>query len=333
MIDQEIRQELKSTLLHYLPDQEIVKLLALNKILSYETDEIILQQGKDAAGIYLILKGEANVTAKILGEGTATLETLSAGHFFGEISYIEQVPSATSVIAKTSIRCLFIDDTYFHFLSAYHPEIRFRILQSICKQVAKKLITVHDKITGYMTNADMMTISIFSEFVHAITKLTPMSLGEAKVNIQALLKFPAFQHFTAEELPILLKNATLLQGGKHCLLIQKRETKKLCYIVAKGAVQSSIVHDNKIAKLSVIGPATLFASMACVTDEPAFSITFSSCEPVIVFKLTEVDFEHFQKNYPIIWFKLFDLISLSIIALEKSVDKLDIRLKIETYNR
>lgn len=294
---------------------------------------MILEQGKNCLGVYLLLKGEAKVTAKMLGEGLATLETLGPGQFFGEISYIEQVPAATSVMAKTPLRCLFIDDRYFHFLSAYHPEIRYRILQSICKQVSEKLMMMHEKITGVMTNANMTTISVFSEFAHAMTTVRRISLAEAKIDPNAFLKFPSFQHFSPEELSLLLKNAEMLRGEKNYTLIHKGETAKLCYIVANSAVQSSIVHDNKMAKLSVIGPATLFASVACVTEEPAFSITFTACEPVILFKLTEADFNYFKKSYPVIWYKLFDLITLSIVALEKSVDKLAIRLKIETYNR
>ena len=83
----------------------------------------------------------------------------------------------------------------------------------------------------------------------------------------------------------------------------------------------------------MIGPVTLFASIACINQDANFTITFTTCEPAILFKLAQEDLDYFQQQQPKLWFKIFELICKSLVELEKSMDKLDIRLNIEKYNR
>jgi CRP-like cAMP-binding protein len=309
----------------YLKPQEIEMLQTYSQFVFFNNGDIILQQGKKSDGIYVILNGSVIATAKMLGEGTTNLETLGPCNFLGEISFIEKVPCATSIVAVSKVECLYITETFFELLTTYFPETKYKLLTAICKQVSSRLKKMHDKIILFISSSNMSERSFFSEVIQSLTKPTEVPLTEAN--------YPALLSFKKEEIDELLKHTILLKASKNCTLIHKSDKNPLCYIVVQGAVQSTIMHDNKVAKLSVIGPATLFANIACVDKNSPFTITFTTCEQAVLLKLTESDLIFFQKERPSLWYKIFDLICLSIIALEKSVDKLDIRLNIETYNR
>jgi CRP/FNR family cyclic AMP-dependent transcriptional regulator len=315
----------------YLDHHEIETLFAHNKIIHFSANEIILRQGDKIDGIYIILEGSVTLKAKILGERTTDLEILSPGHFIGEVGYIENISCSTSAISNESVTCLFISDLYFKVLSAYYPEVKYKIFCHMTKQICDHLKKMHDKITHFIENIEMTKRSPFSEIIYSLTKqATIVSQEESHIDVEDFLETPFFQSFNKEDLFDLIKNGTLLKVPKNCTLITNDENKNSCYIVLRGAVQSSIIHQNKVAKLSVIGPAILFASTTFVDRSLAFTVSFATCEQSILMKLSEEQLNFIQKENPNLWYKIFYLVTRSLVALQRSVDKLDIRLSIET---
>lgn len=322
-----------SDLSDYLNAKEWEMLLSHGKVMTFSAGDIILQQGKPSEGIYIILEGEVMISAKMLGEGTTNIEVLTEGNFLGEISFIEKGLCATSATAKTNVTCLYIANTYFDFISTYLPEVKYKILNIITRQVGDRLKKMHNKIINFMDKVDMATTSMFSEIIHSLTLPAEVEFSDVNLEMNKLIQHPIFQSFTQEEREELFKHTILLKAPKRCTLIHKGEKEASCYIVIYGAVQSCVMHDKKAAKLSVIGPATLFASISCIENDSSFTITFITCEPAILLKIPEADLLYIKDNFPLLWFKIFALICKSLVALEKSVDKLDVRLSIENYNR
>lgn len=334
MLKQEQQDLLENSILgKYLTREELENLLSHSKIINFAPGEIILQQGKESPGIFTIIDGTVLVTAKLLGEGFTQLETLEPGKFMGEVSFIAGIPNPTSKIANTHVRCLLITKTYFEFLAAYSPQTKYKIFTAISKQVSERLKKLHDKITQFISTSDMSTKSLFGDIIQSLTKPTEIKIEEAGITSMRLEQLLLFSHFTKDDVDELLNHAVLIKAPKNCTIIRKDEKNASCYIVIQGAVQSSIMHANKVAKLSVIGPETLFAGIACVDRNSNFNITFVTCELAVLLRISEEDLEFLQNNKPKLWYKIFDLICKSLVALEKSVDKLDIRLNIETYNR
>lgn len=323
----------QSNLTEYLDADELSRLLIYNKIISFAPGDEIIQQGSMAEGIYIIIEGDVILTAKLLAEGTTNLETLGPGSFLGEVSFIEQVPCATSIIANSEVKCILITGTYIELLTEFFPETKYKLYIAIVKQIVQRLKKMHDKIIHFIANTEMASRTLFSEIIQSLTKPTEINIEELSAEIAKLRKMPLFHSFNKEEINELFKHTQVLKAPNNCVLIRKDEKNASCYIILQGAVQSSVIYENKAAKLSVIGPATLFAGIACVDKNSQFTITFATCEAAILFKIGESDLAYFQKNNPALWYKLFNLICISLAALEKSVDKLDIRLNIEIYNR
>lgn len=315
-------------------DQNELELLFMHgKILAFHAGETIIRQGKYSDGIYILVQGSVISLARILGEGTTVLETLEPGSYFGEISFIEKVPCATSLIANTEVQCLLITESYFDVISSTFHSTRFKLLNSIVKQTSTRIRKIHDKIINFISSSGMTPRSIISEIMQSFTNPAEINLEQAKININKIQKSQYFNTFTIEEINELFQHGVLLKAAKNCLLIHRNEKRPVCFLVLHGAVQSSILHENRIAKLSVIGPNILFSNIAFIDRNSEFTITFTTCEAAILLKLDESCIDSFKKNNPDLWSKIFYLIFRSLIALEKSVDKLDIRLHIETYNR
>lgn len=333
MLKMSLNELMDSPLGSLLQPDELELLILHSHIRQFNANEVILRQGKQSPGIYMIIEGDVISSARLMAEGIATLETLGPGSFFGEVSFIEKIPSVRSLMADTKTRCILLTDTYLKFLTEYAPETKYKIYWAICNQICKRLKKMHDKVVAFIAQSNMVSRSIFVEIIHSLTKPATITKTEIQSELKLLPTAPLFRTFTTEEYDELLNHIEILKAPKNCTLIRKSEKNASCYIVLQGAVQSSIIHNNISTKLSIIGPTTLFAGVACIDSNSEFTIPFTTRETAILFKINEDDMAYFQLTHPRLWYKLFDAITRSLAALEKSVDKLDIRLNIEIYNR
>jgi CRP/FNR family cyclic AMP-dependent transcriptional regulator len=321
----------KTAISDFLNNSDLEVLFKHNSKVNFNTNEIILHQGKIAVGIYLILQGEVSIQAQIMGEGNTKIGVLKEGAFLGEISFIERGPSTTSAVAASGVSCLWIPHTFFDLLSNYYPSIKYKLLQSLNVQICSRLKQTHDKVVAEIAENKIKNQSFFAKVIHSITQPKPIQVGN--IENYAFVREKFFPHLSNQEREILFNHVTFLGAPKNCVLIQEGQKKASCFVVVQGAVQSSIMNSNKIAKLSVIGPGSLFAGIACIDNASEFTITFTTCERAILLHIDENKLVYFQKNYYALWYKLFDLITSSLVALRKSIDKLDVRLHIEKYNR
>lgn len=80
-----------------------------------EPGEVIIEEGQEDTRIFILLTGELNVIKD--DELIATVST--SGEVFGELAIISDETRSASVVAKTGVHCLCIDQK---FLSEIRPE-------------------------------------------------------------------------------------------------------------------------------------------------------------------------------------------------------------------
>ncbi len=334
MLNSELKNVLQQTpLCEYLDPNELDILLTYSKIVSFNTGDIILQQGKKSDGLYLIINGIAVVTAKILGEGATTLVTLHHGNFVGVMSTIGKWPNATSIIASSEVRCLQITEIYFEMLSLFFPETKYKLTKALNKELFHRIINIHNKITNFMLKADMATHSLFGVVIKSLLKPETISFENAEIDINLLHKTQPFNLFNEEEYHILLHNSSVIAAPKQCTLIQEKEKNSPVFLIIRGAVMSSIITDSKYAKLSVLGPMSLFCNLPSLDGAPTSLINYTTCEKAILLKITETELKLIEDTSKSLWFKLSELICNSYALILRAAEKLDIRLNSELYNR
>ncbi|MCE0721792.1 MULTISPECIES: cyclic nucleotide-binding domain-containing protein [Legionella] len=328
-----LNKQLTRSIGDFLNPLELELLVKYAKTSSFTEGETIVHQGERADSVYLILEGTVLVTARVMSESVTNMETLQPGIFFTASSFIEDEPCSTSFIASSTVLCLVIPRSYFELLSADFPETRYKLLQVIAQQICNRLKTVHDIITSFISDSDMTSLSFFERMIYSLNQPKKIIFEASTIDKSEIENLLLYKSFTQDEIDTLLKQFVILNAPKNCKLVNEGDNTASCYLVIYGAIQSCIIQDGKLAKLSVIGPGRLIASIGCVEHDVLFNFTYVTCEHTILCKLSESTIQLIQKNNPRLWYKLFNLIFESLVALKKSIYKLDIRLHIENYNR
>lgn len=93
---------------------------------AFKQGEVLVSQGDEAHGVYILLSGEANVVLYSRGGHELWLDDLHKGALFGELAAVLQQPRTASVIALTAgqMACLGVGQ----FQSLLETESRFAML-------------------------------------------------------------------------------------------------------------------------------------------------------------------------------------------------------------
>ena len=94
--------------LKYLTSEDYNVLLEKATVSIYQTNEVILQEGRLSEEIYLVRKGIVRVERAASGRDVA-ISFLEPGEVFGEMSFLEKVPSSDAVIAQEDVEVCVLD--------------------------------------------------------------------------------------------------------------------------------------------------------------------------------------------------------------------------------
>jgi CRP-like cAMP-binding protein len=93
-------------------------------LLAFEDGEVILPQGEEGLGFYLLLSGSARIVRN--GAEVAKVET---GDFFGEVALLEGTPRTADVVSVGRAVCLGILRSDFKTLLVRLPRLAMRIIE------------------------------------------------------------------------------------------------------------------------------------------------------------------------------------------------------------
>jgi CRP-like cAMP-binding protein len=320
---------LATRLSHYLNTHEMDMLLSHCESLSFAQGHIILKQGKVSQGFYIVIEGQVIGCARILGEGSACLNKVNVGDFFGETSMIDSQPSITTFIAESDVQCVFIKDTYFRMLTLFFPEVKYQLMQAICESVYKRFLISSNGIFNLIKHALNVKRSFIGELINYLHKPKIITLEKSGLTLQQIKKNYLFDLFTESEVNELLKHVDYLDAPKQCVLIHENESNQPCYIVLRGAVQSCLIFEDKIAKISVQGPFQIISHLSLIDMVAPAGINCTTCEHAILLRISHDKMTYLQQNHVELWYKLFDLIGKSLVELERETNELYVRLKTE----
>jgi len=105
-------------------DEDVREIATLAHLLRFEDGAIIVPEGEEGLGFYLLLSGEARVM-----HDDREINRMVAGEFFGEIALLEGSPRTASVVAVRSVVCLGILRGDFRPLLFRQPRIALRIIE------------------------------------------------------------------------------------------------------------------------------------------------------------------------------------------------------------
>ena len=124
--------------LKYLTSQDYNVLLERAVVEAYKPHETILKQGRLSKAIYLIRKGMVRVERAASGRDVA-IAFLEPGEVFGEMSFLEKVPTSAAIIAQEDVEVCLLDRENLHFLLASLPGLSERFYKSLAHNLSSRL--------------------------------------------------------------------------------------------------------------------------------------------------------------------------------------------------
>ena len=124
--------------LKYLTTEDYDVLLEKAQIATYKQHEIILQEGRLSEAIYLVRKGLVRVERAASGRDVA-IAFLEPGEVFGEMSFLEEVPTSAAVIAQDNVEVCMLDQQNLYSLLTSVPGLSNRFYQSLAYNLSSRL--------------------------------------------------------------------------------------------------------------------------------------------------------------------------------------------------
>ncbi len=126
------------TRLKYLTDRDYDVLLERAIVEAYKQHETILKEGRLSQAIYLIRKGMVRVEKAASGRDVA-IAFLEPGEVFGEISFLEEVPTSAAIIAQEDVEVCLLNRQNLYSLLASLPGLSERFYQSLAHNLSSRL--------------------------------------------------------------------------------------------------------------------------------------------------------------------------------------------------
>jgi uncharacterized protein len=125
---------------------ETKKVVLLSAMQDFEQGEVVIEKGTRTSGMYVVLKGEAQVQFK-RGELQLDIDNLKAGNVFGEIGFSgEDVERTATVIAAKPMTVVRIDAASARKGLRFYPRIAARLHQNISNILGRRLVESHERL-------------------------------------------------------------------------------------------------------------------------------------------------------------------------------------------
>jgi CRP-like cAMP-binding protein len=119
--------------------------------MTFESEEIIFNEGDPGDGMYFILSGYTSVFIDLEGNTRVRrLATFSAGVFFGDMAILEDQPRSATVRSETPTKLLFLSKENFNKLTKTEPLVATEMLLGIARELSHRL---------RLTNAEVIALA------------------------------------------------------------------------------------------------------------------------------------------------------------------------------
>jgi extracellular factor (EF) 3-hydroxypalmitic acid methyl ester biosynthesis protein len=136
-----------SDVFHFLTHDDLRLLAEKARRVSFATGEIVLSEGSEAPGIFVLRTGRVKIE-KRFPSPPHTITTLGPGEVFGEVSFIDSHPASASVIAVEASEADVLEKTEVISLLSSVPGLSSRFYQSLALKLSERLRSTTDTVVG-----------------------------------------------------------------------------------------------------------------------------------------------------------------------------------------
>jgi len=146
---------LKKTLLFKdLTENELVEVILIGQLKTFEKDQVIFRDGDPGDSLYLIVDGSVRIS-KMQNNKEEALAILEAKSFFGEMTILDKMPRSAWAIANCDCSVFQIEADKLFDLFNKDREIAYKFLYAFCVTLTKRLRMTNEKFNIMMSLANM----------------------------------------------------------------------------------------------------------------------------------------------------------------------------------
>lgn len=117
--------------------------------------DVLIREGEQGKGLFLVLKGQVEVTKRKPAAGDDIhLAVLREGDVFGEISLIQSSPTTATCRMQTRGELLFLPAPVFNSTMARHPELRDELAKVTAARIAQTKEALNPEDEGFILIED-----------------------------------------------------------------------------------------------------------------------------------------------------------------------------------
>lgn len=118
-----------------LTDDQLDSISSFTFDKTFETGEVIVEEGQTGNGLYVIVSGDVEVLKGDLNNSPQHLAKRGSGDVFGEMALLGEWPRTASVRALSTVVCLGIDRWVFLSQLEQQPKVTIRMLQILAQRL------------------------------------------------------------------------------------------------------------------------------------------------------------------------------------------------------
>ncbi|TNF95923.1 MAG: cyclic nucleotide-binding domain-containing protein [Gammaproteobacteria bacterium] len=159
MTDQLIDQIRNSPLAAELSDDECAVLAGLVEKRKLKNGENLIKEGECEHCLYVVVSGKLGVTRNVCGGSGCediTLHVLSAGHFAGEMGFVDGMEHTASLQSLGKSEVLALDRQALESQLEAHPHLVYQVMRSIIRSghdIVRRMNSQYVELTNYITKS------------------------------------------------------------------------------------------------------------------------------------------------------------------------------------
>jgi CRP-like cAMP-binding protein len=167
---------MRTPLLAGLPNRQLRSLAKRTMVEGFRPGTTIVEEGSDESDLYVILDGRVRVT--VAGR---TVEYLSVGELFGEISLLAPGPRMAAVIAESPARCLILSGRDLRAAMASDARLAAKMLEAAGGRLRDISRNFRDAMLSLVLEGDLL--EQLSEAAHETYRADELAKGKSGSNL------------------------------------------------------------------------------------------------------------------------------------------------------
>ena len=136
-----------------LTDEQCRRLAGAMQLRDLKDGEVLVKEDDDDHHFYLVVSGKLGVVKSFGTTEQVTLNTLAAGDFAGELSWLDGSRRYASLVAMDSTRVLGLEREKLEALLQTDPQLVYRVMRAIVRavhQIQRQLFMQQGELTNYI---------------------------------------------------------------------------------------------------------------------------------------------------------------------------------------